>query len=621
MTEKSTDRPNERVPTFDRRTYLKAATGVAAIAAVGTSAVSADEDYDVFEVPAGQTHSIRLGDGDVLENVLIDITANGAGYDINASGDDWVIRNVGIRGSWDYNPGSSVFRVRVRSPNASGLIENVYLGDGDQGTTWRTTGIFVYRDHAGDLEIRNVNIQNFSDNGLYGSAPGNPSHHGAPGSNGVVRVIDSYAAGNEKSGFRLGTEGSYCENCVMWNNHGQRGYWGYYQTTELIDCDIGSHSGDISAGASVYNSAATVVATNTRFETTTLHYNRASIVGSSAGRPQHRSPEDVGAPTSAEVAASGASGSGGSDDEDDEASIEDVWLDDEANHVVLEGGHDGVSEYTLDGVGDAEYGDDANTREDDPYRDVITADGGEFVIEGYLGGSRDDYYIEGAVGTVDADSDVTAIVNDVEFDPAELEGVGSWDDDDEDEPETHALEVAGQFAYRIEVSGEIEPAEEHAQWLEEGDVYGDDWAEWWLSGSDNAVTVWEFTGEITDLQIDERDGTIDIRTLAVDGEELDHDEFVDDTGPSVLEVAGQFEYRVEVSGEIEPVQAHARWLREGDAYGDDWAEWWLSGSDNAHTSWEFTGEIVDLEVDEYDGETEIRTLAVDGEELDHDEYL
>ena len=82
-----------------------------------------------------------------------------------------------------------------------------------------------------------------------------------------------------------------------------------------------------------------------------------------------------------------------------------------------------------------------------------------------------------------------------------------------------------------------------------------------------------------------------------------------------LEVAGQFEYRVEVDGEIRPAEAHAEWLTEGEAYGEDWAEWWLSGNDGARTVWEFTGEITSLDIDDHDGDTEIRTLAVDGEEL------
>lgn len=66
---------------------------------------------------------------------------------------------------------------------------------------------------------------------------------------------------------------------------------------------------------------------------------------------------------------------------------------------------------------------------------------------------------------------------------------------------------------------------------------------------------------------------------------------------------------------------HAQWLNEGEAYGEDWAEWWLSGADGARTVWEFTGEITALEIDDYDGETEIRTLAVDGDELDYDEFV
>ena len=91
--------------------------------------------------------------------------------------------------------------------------------------------------------------------------------------------------------------------------------------------------------------------------------------------------------------------------------------------------------------------------------------------------------------------------------------------------DAHRLELAGQFAYRVEVDGTIEPAPDHAQWLTEGDAYGDDWAEWWLSGNEDARTEWLVSGELTDLVIESHDGETDVRSVRLDGEELDPDDF------------------------------------------------------------------------------------------------
>ncbi|SFC47950.1 serine protease [Halobiforma haloterrestris] len=125
---------------------------------------------------------------------------------------------------------------------------------------------------------------------------------------------------------------------------------------------------------------------------------------------------------------------GGDDDEEDDTEnpgIDDVWNDDESNHVELEGGSlDRVAEYRIAGRGTAEPGENANTDSDDPYRDIVTTDGEEFVVEGYLGGYVDDFHITGAVTDVETNVNLTAVVNGHAFDLRDLEGVGDWEDDD-----------------------------------------------------------------------------------------------------------------------------------------------------------------------------------------------
>ncbi|MFC3960245.1 right-handed parallel beta-helix repeat-containing protein [Halovivax cerinus] len=485
--------------TSRRRYLLGAGTALGSLGLVsGASGRAAGATgYETITVGAGETYRKSLSDDETWENKLIDITAPGAGYRITASANNFEIRNIGIRGRWDHDPGSQAFVVYVPNAGATGRIENCYVGDGATGTD--PGGLFVHRKHRGTLTVDRFTVQGMGDNGIYASAPG---YGGASnGGQGDVHIRNSYAANNRSSGFRLGSSGSTIENSSMWGN--DRGLWCLFDHVRATNCDMGDNGIDVRVGSGSQEAGGPygeLTVDSCRYGTTQIERSQNAIYGSSLGSPRRRGPADVGAPASAEAAARGAPVTG-------------------------------------------------DENETTPDRNV------------------------------------------------------------------HTLDVAGQFAYRVEVSGEIRPADGHTRWLTEGESYGDDWAEWWLSGSDSARTVWEFTGEITSLEIDDHDGTTELRTLAVDGEELDHGEYVD-TGPHRLDVAGQFAYRVEVSGEIRPVDAHAKWLNEGEAYGDDWAEWWLSGSDSARTVWEFTGEITNLDVDDYDGVTDVRTLAVDGEPID-----
>ncbi|MFC3960244.1 right-handed parallel beta-helix repeat-containing protein [Halovivax cerinus] len=722
---------------LDRRSYLKAATGIAGLAALGTSA-SAATDYEEIVVDSGETYRKSLSDGETWENVVLDITAPGAGYSITATADDWTVRNVGVRGDWDHDPGSQQFIVRTDSADATGLVENVYLGDGTQGGG-DPGGLFVHARHAGTVTIRNCNIQGFPDNGIYGSAPGT-SH----GNGGVVRIENTYVADCGSSGLRIGSDGSSVENCVAWDC--DRGLWCLFSDElEAIDSNFGASGFDIRVGSGSQESGGPygeLSVTNTRWESEQLERSQNAIHGSSAGAPAHRGPDALGAPTSPEAA---ASGDGSGDEPAPEPEPEPEFPED--GHLVafvtepdasyashefyadgpvsfaeapydspsgksIEGGtytnRDFVEETddgwhaggtTGGGAGDAyvvegpvtsvtvdqpdvmwieldgervsedelvsKTGGDQDDEETGVESDLVafvtepdaayashefyadgpvsfaeapydspsggSIEGGTYTSRDFVeevdgtwhaggvtgGGAGDAYAVEGPVTSVSVDQpDVMWIeLNGERVSEAELVERTGGDPGDDPESETHTLEVAGQFDYRVEVSGEIRPAESHARWLSEGEAYGDDWAEWWLSGSDSARTVWEFTGEITSLEIDDHDGTTELRTLAVDGEELDHGEYVD-TGPHRLDVAGQFAYRVEVSGEIRPADAHAKWLNEGDAYGDDWAEWWLSGSESARTVWEFTGDITSLDVGDYDGVTDVRALTVDGEPVE-----
>lgn len=237
--------PSRSIPHLERREYLHLASGAitttAGYAALQNTAVAAE--YDTITVAAGETFTKSLSNGETWENKLIDITADGAAYEIEARTDNWTIRNIGIKGTYPNRSGEGVtpFIVHVESPDATGTIENVYLGDGDVGETYDTSGaaqavgLFVDNSHAGHLDIRNLYVSNWSNNGVYGSAPGNPASDKYPGEGGTVTIDTAYAENNDVAGFRLGTAGSTLTNCVTVGN--RKGFWAYYEEIDAVNCD------------------------------------------------------------------------------------------------------------------------------------------------------------------------------------------------------------------------------------------------------------------------------------------------------------------------------------------------------------------------------------------------
>jgi len=473
----------------NRRSYLKMA-GAAAVGTAAISTTSAAEDHDVIEVGPGETYSARLGDGDSLENVIIDITANGAGYSIKADGDGWAIRNVGVRGLWDHTPSSSPLTVEVPDSNGSALIENVYLPGVEDYQRDDPTGIYVFPSTAGTLEIRNVYIAQCGDNGIYASAPANPDSHPVPGAHGSIQIYDSYIT-RCRVNVRLSTASSLAENVVSTNPVGGkaafRDYYGLGVT--FRNCDAYSPGNKcFKSGSSTWNGSRDVscgpgpTLENCRAEGGTIISGPCPVNGSPDSNPRTEPPEGV--PLSAKDAASGDASSSNSQQEDtapipeDAASIEDVWNNSETNHIVLSGGDDGGAGYQLNGFGKVAIGDGANTSPDDPYRDSTTIEDSEFEIKGHLGGASDDWHVTGAIESVDVNGSVMATINGTEFDPNEIEGVGSWDNNEvDDDTETDDTEEGGQaeltnsividgtvsedevVMYSFEVDGEIQKSE------------------------------------------------------------------------------------------------------------------------------------------------------------------
>jgi len=317
---------------FGRRSYLKMAGVTAAlVGGIGATTVTADDDeYDVIEVSSGQTWTYNMDPGETLENILVDITAAGANWQIRMHGDDMTLRNVGIRGNVDSPEKMNHISIASTSRSSRTVIENVYYEgytlrgfDNAVGTGGTATPIFVSPSHGGDLLVRNVNLQSCPDNLIYASAPGNGPEHPATGSGGTVRVEDSYLFRTGAGCVRIGTNGSYAENCILDGDHANtaapnaRPFWGYYEHTEVRNCDVMNGSpGAVVVGASAWRKgrSAEVAVEDSYFDNTGTHADGAQISGSSTDRTPRTDPAEIdGVPLSPEEAASGSAGDSSSD--------------------------------------------------------------------------------------------------------------------------------------------------------------------------------------------------------------------------------------------------------------------------------------------------------------------
>lgn len=276
---------------LNRRSYLRmTGSAVAATGLLGASSVTSAKQYDTVTVPAGQTKSIEVGDGETFENKLIDVTASGAGVAFTTSGNDWKIRNVGVKGEGSGE--SFVIMPGVESSDGHAVIENVYLGDGNKprqsgGGVWVNANM----PHNGVIDFKRVHIAHFPNNGLYASGPATKGGHG------IVNVYDSYFHSNNISNIRTTGKGSRTpvvknsvvhvdsstpacgENCSSPGAVSNRGIYAWYDTTKVVDSDI---QGGF----------------------TTTHGGEVKTVNTRTGQKANTKPPK-GAPMSAEEAANG----------------------------------------------------------------------------------------------------------------------------------------------------------------------------------------------------------------------------------------------------------------------------------------------------------------------------
>lgn len=604
------DRVGDSLP-FNRRGYLKIAAGIAGTSLLGGSAnAQTSGDYDTITVQPGDTYGVTLGSGDTFENKLIDISASGATFTIYADGGGWAVRNVGIKGVWDQYEKSEPFIVRV-DDGETGVIENFYFADGAPDDVYPgVTGIFVPHTHAGVLKIDRVNIQALPDNAIYASGPGQTSEYGHSGGyGGEVHITNSYAADCRSAHFRIGSDGSYCKNCVAVG--GDRGFIGRFENTRAIDCDFsGGRFGDVVVGSAGWETSdtATVTVENTRFETSYLYRDGNELIGQSAGTPRTDPPDSV--PLSAEAAAGGdgSAGStgtggdtGGTVDDSDGSTATEKTLVLETN----EGGPLVEYEFTVDGT--VTKGSEAELN------DSLSQSGGTTTVTGAAGnGYADSYAIQGTLTDWRANVDTSnyrVLIDGQEIDPTTVGESGDSSDGGSehsitvraspDNPDA-GLDLSFTVDGPIEFGGESEPGTDRI--VDNGDGT---YTATSISLDPGAVDSYTYSGTVVGY---EYPAGYDVDEVTVDGEATSFPELVgagegtkllaiDGTGDAGgiatydVSVTGTLEYDEENSGTADGGLA---WDRVTDYVGDGRA---VGVVGNGTDVYRFTGSIDSISID------------------------
>ena len=520
--ERTNDGDDSSRSLVDRREYLKltgasaaafaggfAATGTATAAPTNTGSVSGSgysttDHGDYIEVTVGQggQWTCSLDSGDVLSNYLIDISASNANAQISPTGSGWTVENVGFKGvSDDAGTMPNKHITPLVTSGGTGTIRHLYMGDGAVSDR-RKGAIWVNPDHAGELLIQEVYLAGWADNGLYGSAPGNGSDHVQPGNGGTVKVSDSYSGFNRISNFRLGTTGSYLDNCVM-EGGPHRSFWCYYEDTEIRNCDItGAY---IDVGEDLYRKGrtATVTATNCRYDVNVdLSTSGNEFYGSSQGSPDMTLP--TGVPTSALEAATGESSGGGGGGGG--TTVPD------SGTLTVNGGSN-LSSYRFGAGGSITANSDADIGDGD----TVYANN---TVSGTAKGGTDTYDYTGGTTFCNVYGDATIEIDGTAFGPADLGQL----------PNTLSVDSTDSnnlTDYDFTVSGQIEKSAHNSASIDSEDTIADGTANGSVQGGADS---YRFSGSVSEFN--HTGGSI---RLYVNGQEKDPATFPGESSGAVVD--------------------------------------------------------------------------------------
>lgn len=570
-----------------RRSVLKlAGAGVTALATgVGTASAAS---YETITVPAGSEKTIRLSDGETFENKLIDVTADYTRVSIKATGENWTIRNIGIKGVHDQDGGHAVLALKAAN-GSDCLVENVWMGDGSatyDGAGSSETAVWVSPESTGTITIRNSNFQGWKDNAIYASAPGREG-------DGPVIIENCYAKNNNHADYRIGSHGSVVRDSVVVHDSDgsdSRGIWCWYNdqlTVENCDVEMNGYGASIHAGP---YEPGFVDVYGTQYEGRLVENGRGdgeiNLISGNGTNPSISIPDGV--PTTAEEAASGevSSGSGTTSDGSDGSTTEPLS---NSLRIETDPGADLVT-YEVQTSGEIQLGDASES----PDEAVQNTDG-TWTASGIVGdGAADSWSFEGEILGVTYDNPMTLIVNGSEVDPAVF-------DMNRLRLETQSGDPLAN--YEFTTSGQIKLGAES----EDPDTatQNDD-GTWTATGTvgDGGADSWYFDGTLKDVAADNP------VTVLVNGEEVDERVLGKDLVRIETDAGADLvEYTLTTAEEIVLGPASENPDEVSQNADGTWSATGLVG-DGAADSYYFGGELLDFE---YDNPV---TLVVNGQVVD-----
>jgi hypothetical protein len=574
-----------------RRRYLHVAGG--ALGALATGAVGvghaqevtirADTDRNIdakdasdsITLSPGESIQVHVGEnqygyyGD-LENVLIDITAEGADAIVTSHGGEWVIRNVGIRGESNgdlsYRP---LISAKTKDSTHTGLIEHVYLGDGGNhgGHGSGRAGIHVAYGHRGTVTVRDLNVANWTDNGVYGSSPGKDG-----GGGGVVEIENSYGKNNNIANFRIGTPGSSVRDSISVAEGTQtdlnicRGVWCRHRDSMVVENTDIDLSGPAATPAVVASKGGSVTYRDSEYSTTYEYGDfKGDLTLSNLGTNPSTTPP-AGVPTSAAAAASGGSGS-------DPVP---------ANRLRIEAVGE-RSTYEFDVSGALEPG---STFDTDGSDGISGPTGSGRVV----GSGTDDFYFDGGIVRFVHDGPLRVFVDGTERNPDSLGA-------------PHQVSIVGDgtgVGYDLAVSGAVEKSTARNGSINAGDDVSGSSASGWVGGGTDS---YGFSGRITDLSVADPSGV----TVYLDGRQVDPGLFPPEHTLSIS--GGPTDYEFTVSGALGKNTAQGGSINAGDDVSGSTASGVVGGGTDSYS---FDGEITDFTVED----TSQATVYLDGQQVD-----
>ncbi|WP_336360115.1 hypothetical protein [Haladaptatus sp. ZSTT2] len=585
------------------------AAALGAGTAVSGSADAAE--YTEIVLDAGERRSFHVGSGETLENILIDVSAPEADVSFSASGDDWTIRNIGIRGVFDIGGDTGGIKY-VFGVEGNGLIENVYMGDGHEDGI-RKGALIVPPDHAGHIDVQNMYVSRWTANACYVAGPARLIEPGkTDGEGGSTGFTNCYFSDNNIAHLRIASDGSFVRDSVIHNTSdvpphpstaggdsgvvNSRGFYtGYGDPSQVVmveNCDIRITDDNTNGGASVAYSGEH----STYGDCSTIRIVDSEVVGEIRG--EHTETENLGSnpdirvpagvPQNAEEAASGSAQTSDSttttttsdsttttsdSTTTTETTTQDDTVETDYENIISIYGTDGsVANYEFSVTGALEKT-DANGASIDS-EDVI--DGSS--ATGTVAGGIDSYGFEGDLVHISIDGEARVTVNGEEINLAD------YDLD-------NVISLTGGSSsniveYSFTVDGDVEKSSANGATIDSGDSISGSTATGTLGGG---VDSYRFSGSVTDLTLS------DDATVTVNGEELDPADYTEEK-TNVLSISGGspnnlIEYEFSVTGSLSKSDAAGASIDSEDSISGSTATGIVAGGTD---SYEFTGEVVDF---------------------------